>query len=163
MPPDRLGQGVVVESEWRHGLLDCVSTMWLGTVCPARRKQASNDLRPSCTVARPRRQGTKEIPRRVHRDARGWSRPDEFVVERWLPGWTEDLGAEYRVYLPFGLGARSCPGASYATRVLTAFLNIVIARRVVSRPSGVRLEVAEGSIRTVHGRLNLHFAERTGA
>lgn len=45
----------------------------------------------------------------IHRSSNGWERPDEFDVERWRrprpsPPW----------FLPFGLGARRCPAASFA-------------------------------------------------
>ncbi len=99
----------------------------------------------------------------IHRDRRGWTRPDEFLVDRWLPGWKEDLDSEYRVYMPFGLGARSCPGAAYATKLLNTFVNVVISKREVSNPSRRRPNVAEGSLRIVTGRFTMHFAARTGA
>ena len=97
------------------------------------------------------------------RDPRGWSRPDEFVIDRWLPGWTDDRDADYRLYIPFGLGARSCVGAAFATKLLETFLRVVLPRRIVSNPSGQQPRWREGSINFVRRPCMLHFAERSPA
>ncbi|MDS0139599.1 MULTISPECIES: cytochrome P450 [unclassified Amycolatopsis] len=48
----------------------------------------------------------------LHRDPRWFPEPDRFDPDRWAPGRTADLpkGA----YIPFGAGARLCPGHVFA-------------------------------------------------
>lgn len=43
----------------------------------------------------------------IHRDPDVWSKPDEFVPERWLSGAPEEATeAEKRAWMPFGDGIR---------------------------------------------------------
>jgi cytochrome P450 len=94
---------------------------------------------------------------------RGWSRPEEFVIDRWLPGWTDDADPEYRLYIPFGLGARSCVGAAYATKLLEIYLERVLSKRVVSSTSNERPRIEEGSIVFVRYPLKLTFTDRVAS
>jgi cytochrome P450 len=45
-------------------------------------------------------------------DGEHFARPDEFIPERWLPGWEGVHDAQVNV--PFGSGPRICPGRSLA-------------------------------------------------
>jgi cytochrome P450 len=52
------------------------------------------------------------MPWILHRHAKLWDRPDEFVPERFLPGARETI--ERYQYLPFGAGPRVCIGQYFA-------------------------------------------------
>lgn len=49
----------------------------------------------------------------MHRDARFWERPDEFVPERWETQSVKEAGNKF-IYFPFSKGIRSCIGESFA-------------------------------------------------
>ncbi len=99
-------------------------------------------------------------PMGILRHPRGWTQPDDFVIDRWLPGWKDAADPEYRLYLPFGMGARSCVGAAFATRLLELYLRVVLTKRVVSNPSGRSPQTAEGSLVVVRRPFTLQFTER---
>jgi len=44
----------------------------------------------------------------THRNPRVWSRPDEFLPERWLVGPEHDLAPKTGAWRPFELGPRNC-------------------------------------------------------
>ncbi|MFE2061752.1 cytochrome P450 [Streptomyces sp. NPDC059467] len=56
----------------------------------------------------------------VHRHPGHWERPDEFVPQRWAEG-TPDTAA----YLPFGLGAHTCAGATVTVRLLEDLVGLL--------------------------------------
>jgi cytochrome P450 len=96
----------------------------------------------------------------IHRDPRGWPRPDDFIVDRWLPGWSDGGDPDRRLYIPFGLGARSCVAASFASKILEGFLRQVLTRRIVSNPSGRAPRIAQGSQAFVRRPFVLQFEDR---
>ncbi|MCY7344899.1 MAG: cytochrome P450 [Pyrinomonadaceae bacterium] len=49
----------------------------------------------------------------MHRDARFWEQPDEFVPERWEKLSIKEAGNRF-IYFPFSKGVRSCIGESFA-------------------------------------------------
>lgn len=49
----------------------------------------------------------------MHRDARFWENPDEFIPERWEKQSTKEAGNKF-IYFPFSKGVRSCIGESFA-------------------------------------------------
>ncbi|XP_012856169.1 PREDICTED: cytochrome P450 CYP82D47-like [Erythranthe guttata] len=51
---------------------------------------------------------------KLHRDPQFWPEPEKFMPERFLKGHNED-GVDF---IPFGCGRRSCPGATFALRVV---------------------------------------------
>jgi cytochrome P450 len=99
-------------------------------------------------------------PTGIHRDRRAWAQPDEFVIDRWLPDWKEEGDPDRRLFIPFGMGARSCIGASYSSKVLELFLRTVLPKRVVTNPSGCVPNRAEGCVSVVRRPLKLEFSER---
>ena len=99
-------------------------------------------------------------PTGLNRDPRGWERPDEFVIDRWLPEWTDSRDPERRLFIPFGMGARSCIGASYSSKLLELFLRVVLSKRVVTNPSTRPLRRGEGCVSIVRPPLKLEFTPR---
>ncbi|XP_061220299.1 steroid 21-hydroxylase-like [Neopsephotus bourkii] len=57
----------------------------------------------------------------AHQDPELWHHPEEFLPERFLAP-----GAPLRALLPFGCGARSCPGAALARAELFVFLGRIL-------------------------------------
>ena len=49
----------------------------------------------------------------MHRDARFWDRPDEFIPERWETVSVKEA-SQRNIYFPFGGGVRRCIGESFA-------------------------------------------------
>lgn len=49
----------------------------------------------------------------MHRDARFWENPDEFIPERWETQSVKEAGQQ-NIYFPFGGGVRRCIGESFA-------------------------------------------------
>ncbi|WP_217547597.1 cytochrome P450 [Streptomyces sp. GbtcB6] len=67
----------------------------------------------------------------VHRHPGYWERPDEFVPERWAEG------APDGAYLPFGLGAHTCAGATVTVRLLEDLVGLLTRDwRVSVTPDG---------------------------
>lgn len=62
----------------------------------------------------------------VHRDARYFDRPDDFIPERWTEDFTK--GLPKCAYFPFGVGPRVCIGNTFALAELP-LLVAMIARR----------------------------------
>jgi len=69
-------------------------------------------------------------PWTLHRHRKFWPDPDLFQPQRWL---ANDPPPARTSYMPFGLGARSCPGARFAAVEMDAILRGLL--------SGVRLTV----------------------
>ncbi len=73
-------------------------------------------------------------PWTLHRHRKFWPEPDSFQPERWLSG---EAAPARTSYMPFGLGARSCPGARFAAVEMAVILRGLLA--------GVRLTVPPGA------------------
>ena len=51
----------------------------------------------------------------IHRNEETWGKDCEsFMPERWLVGPAEKLAMQAKAFMPFGDGARACPGAKFA-------------------------------------------------
>ncbi|UAJ09706.1 cytochrome P450 [Polymorphobacter megasporae] len=59
----------------------------------------------------------------LHRNPKHWEMPDNFYPERFQ----EPASHSRFRYLPFGIGARLCPGRSYSLRLLIEVLKVVCA------------------------------------
>ncbi|MGQ0671564.1 MAG: cytochrome P450 [Hyphomicrobium sp.] len=75
-------------------------------------------------------------PWTLHRHRKFWRQPDDFLPDRWLAGEPAPLRTSY---MPFGLGARSCPGARFAAIEMTGIiramlLNVVLATNGREQP-----------------------------
>ncbi|BDA42318.1 Cytochrome P450 3A24 [Coccomyxa sp. Obi] len=79
----------------------------------------------------------------IHRDPDVWSKPDEFVPERWIPGAPEEATeAQKKAWMPFGDGIRACVGKRFAwEEALIALLRIYQRFDFKLSPGQVPLEV----------------------
>ncbi|KAM0850687.1 hypothetical protein ACQ4PT_052909 [Festuca glaucescens] len=74
----------------------------------------------------------------VMRDPAAWTRPDEFVPERFI-GVDMDFRVKDRFeFMPFGAGRRACPGMPMATRVVTLILASLLHRFQWRLPEGMQ-------------------------
>ena len=62
----------------------------------------------------------------IHRHENHWPEPNKFEPERFLESNLESL--RRNVFLPFGLGPRKCPGASFAQQEAILILAELIRR-----------------------------------
>ena len=62
----------------------------------------------------------------IHRSPRNWSHPDRF--DPWRFDTEEGRLSARSCFLPFGVGARVCPGAAFATQEALLVLSTIIAR-----------------------------------
>ncbi|MBS9721735.1 cytochrome P450 [Tianweitania sp. BSSL-BM11] len=74
------------------------------------------------------KQGTQVLmmPWTVHRHRKFWDQPDAFMPERFHPE-NRDKIDRYQ-YLPFGAGARTCIGASFAMQEAAIALGVLMSR-----------------------------------
>ena len=72
-------------------------------------------------------------PWTLHRHEKIWPKADEFTPARWL----EDIPALARTnYLPFGMGARACPGTRFANVEMAEILRVLLGRARLSHSGG---------------------------
>lgn len=64
-------------------------------------------------------------PWTLHRHRKFWPRPDDFSPGRWLG---EEPAPARTSYMPFGMGARSCPGARFADVEMAVILRGLLTR-----------------------------------
>lgn len=64
-------------------------------------------------------------PRVLHRHRQYWKRPDDFAPERWLD--KPELPAR-TAFIPFGMGARVCPGAQFANIEMAEITRLLLTR-----------------------------------
>ena len=86
-------------------------------------------------VDRPYRLGDYEIPSNsmlfvcpvaIHRDAGNHAEPERFDPDRWTPQRAESLSKG--AHIPFGMGARQCPGNVFALTQITLQVATIAAR-----------------------------------
>ncbi|PIA50742.1 hypothetical protein AQUCO_01200167v1 [Aquilegia coerulea] len=82
--------------------------------------------------------------RKIHRDPRIWSNPNEFQPERFL---TTNPNLDFRgqqfEYIPFGSGRRSCPAISFAVLVVHLILARMLQGFDFATPSDSPVEMIE--------------------
>ncbi|XP_068025880.1 steroid 21-hydroxylase isoform X2 [Melanerpes formicivorus] len=82
----------------------------------------------------------------AHRDPHTWQRPDDFLPERFLCAEAPGRAP----MLPFGCGARACPGEAVARAELAAFLGQLLRRfRLLPAVPGALPRLDGGSAGTV--------------
>ncbi len=64
-------------------------------------------------------------PRALHRHRRYWKRPDDFYPERWLD---KPEPPARTAFIPFGMGARVCPGAQFANIEMAEITRLLLTR-----------------------------------
>jgi cytochrome P450 len=74
-------------------------------------------------------------PWTLHRHRKLWERPDEFAPLRWLDGSPAPARTSY---MPFGMGARTCPGAHFAAIEMEAILRGLLTRARLTLMPGAR-------------------------
>ncbi|CAN0927702.1 3,9-dihydroxypterocarpan 6A-monooxygenase [Linum grandiflorum] len=62
----------------------------------------------------------------IMRDSKSWTKPDEFVPERFMEDSEERIGEHQMEYLPFGSGRRGCPGTSLAMMMMHAAIGCLV-------------------------------------
>ena len=70
----------------------------------------------------------------MHRNARLWPRPEEFLPERWLVGPEHELFPQQGAWRPFELGPRNCIGQTLAMTEMKIVLAMT-ARRFEIKPA----------------------------
>lgn len=81
-------------------------------------------------------------PRVLHRHRRYWKKPDTFWPERWLT--REELPAR-TAFIPFGMGARVCPGAQFANIEMAEITRLLLTRARLGLTRG-RVPVPLGNL-----------------
>lgn len=71
-------------------------------------------------------------PRTIHRHATNWEAPEQFRPQRWLDAKPANRAA----FLPFGMGARVCPGARFATVEMKVILRLFLPQLVLRPVAG---------------------------
>jgi len=64
----------------------------------------------------------------LHRNPEFWSKPDDFLPERWIESGSKDLGQTNGAYMPFASGPRNCIGQPLAHVVLRTLLTRLLYR-----------------------------------
>nr|WNT44085.1 CYP82C153 [Corydalis yanhusuo] len=117
---------------------------------PAGQLSAQREASEDCTLADYHVQaGTRLIVNlwKIHRDPRVWSDPNEFKPERFLtiPHVDMDVKGQTFDLIPFGSGRRSCPGASFALRVVHLTLAHLLQGFEFKTGSGEPVDMTEGA------------------
>lgn len=71
----------------------------------------------------------------LHRHRKLWPRPDDFLPQRWLEGTAAPARTSY---MPFGMGARGCPGARFANVEMAVILRGLLSRTRLTLLPGTR-------------------------
>lgn len=97
------------------------------------------------------------FPYAVHRDARWYERPREFIPERWLDGLEQTLPKG--TYFPFGLGPRICIGNGFAQMEAQLLLATIAQRfhlEILDKPEMAPGSPTLGFAHPVRVRLHSH-------
>ncbi|CAN6166818.1 unnamed protein product [Urochloa humidicola] len=76
----------------------------------------------------------------IGRDPTVWSRPEEFLPERFLGNQAVDFRGSDFTYKPFGAGRRMCPGLDFAARLVPLLLASILHKIDWRLPAGMAPE-----------------------
>ncbi|CAN6210643.1 unnamed protein product [Urochloa humidicola] len=76
----------------------------------------------------------------IGRDPAVWTRPEEFVPERFLGNQAADFRGLDFAYKPFGAGRRMCPGLDFASRLVPLLLASILHKIEWRLPAGMAPE-----------------------
>jgi cytochrome P450 len=96
-------------------------------------------------------------PWTLHRHRKFWAQPDDFEPRRWLGGAPAPARTSY---MPFGLGARSCPGARFASVEINAILRGLLGRLRLTLEPGSRPQPLGNLTSRPHPEIMLRIAPR---
>uniref|UniRef100_A0A5F9DPS8 Steroid 17-alpha-hydroxylase/17,20 lyase n=1 Tax=Oryctolagus cuniculus TaxID=9986 RepID=A0A5F9DPS8_RABIT len=85
----------------------------------------------------------------LHHNEKEWSRPDQFMPERFLDPTRSQLISPSLSYLPFGAGPRSCVGEILARQELFLFMAWLLQKFDLEVPDDGQLPSLEGSPKVV--------------
>jgi cytochrome P450 len=95
----------------------------------------------------------------LHYNAKGWSRPDEFLPERWLdPTIDMKKDPEQRVYCPFAMGKRQCLGRQFAYVEMLTVVAMVLQKFRLHTVHGRAPRVVEGGTLLIHNLQVQHWS-----
>ncbi|XP_076944972.1 demethylepipodophyllotoxin synthase-like [Bidens hawaiensis] len=82
--------------------------------------------------------------RKLHRDPKVWSDPNEFQPERFLNDKKDiDIKGKHFELLPFGSGRRMCPAVSFALPGMRLTLASLIQQFTLKKPSNEPIDMSE--------------------
>lgn len=93
----------------------------------------------------------------LHYNAKGWTRPTEFLPERWLdPGIDTGADPRERVYCPFALGKRSCFGRQFAYIEMLTVVSSILRKYALRHARDSNMDVFEAGTLLLRN-LKVHF------
>ncbi|MFC3962353.1 cytochrome P450 [Nocardia jiangsuensis] len=99
-------------------------------------------------------------PYLVHHDPRHYPDPARFDPERWAPERVD--GIDRKAVLPFGVGARHCPGNNFALLTITLATAALFTHWNPALDSGYRVRPSSGDFVAAPSRLPVTLRPRTG-
>jgi len=97
----------------------------------------------------------------VHRHPDIWTRPDDFLPERFDPECPMDAGKSHFAYIPFSAGPRNCVGQRFAMQEVRVILVKFFSKfSVVSHTREEDLEIKTGLVFEVKDRLDITITKR---
>ena len=93
----------------------------------------------------------------IGRDPTSWDRPEEFCPDRFISSNVDFKGQDFH-FIPFGVGRRSCPGASFGISTVELALAHLLHHFDWQLPRGMAqelLDMSEAPGLTVHKKSGL--------
>ncbi|WP_067657565.1 cytochrome P450 [Nocardia harenae] len=99
-------------------------------------------------------------PYQVHHDPRHYPDPERFDPERWAPERVD--GIDRKAVLPFGVGARHCPGNNFALLTITLATAALFSHWNPMLERGFRARPSSGDFVAAPSRLPVTLRPRPG-
>lgn len=88
----------------------------------------------------------------LHHNAEYFDDPDTFIPERWIvpvkgsiTDWEDRVARQFKVYSPFSIGPRSCPGRQFAMMEISLLLARVFSTLTFRLAEQVTQDLCEGA------------------